>query len=229
MSTLLDGWNAGLARTLAAVREATDKMYTYNPKTAGKQISATVSNGKAPQLKTKPVVKEVGKKQPVKNTIQPVVTTPTIIPTPTKQTQEAVKVPKNNDVAIVENAVKRYGSIEEAIKNKAVHPDNKVVQGYLVKQSNAMPEVAVIKETPSTTQTQGLAKVAAEDVGEGLFVGNTDDKAIYDEFKAKQKASAGNEDAVANSDKKIADINADYLAEQQAKRTIATDPRLYGF
>ena len=79
------------------------------------------------------------------------------------------------------------------------------------------------------TQPQGLARVAAEDVGEGLFTVPTDDKAIYDEFKAKQKASAGNEDAVASSDKKIDQMNADYLAEQQAKRTIATDPRLYGF
>lgn len=79
------------------------------------------------------------------------------------------------------------------------------------------------------TQPQGLARVAAEDVGEGLFVGNTDDKAIYDAFKAKQKVLADNATAVANSDKNIDKMNADYLAEQQAIRTIATNPRLYGF
>ena len=56
MSSLIDGWNAGLARTFAWGKKVNDSMYTYNPKTAGRQIAATVSNGKAPQLKKKATV-----------------------------------------------------------------------------------------------------------------------------------------------------------------------------
>ena len=56
MSSLIDGWNAGLARTFAWGKKVNDSMYTYNPKTAGKQVAATVSKDKAPQLKKKATV-----------------------------------------------------------------------------------------------------------------------------------------------------------------------------
>lgn len=56
----------------------------------------------------------------------------------------------NNDVAIVDAAVKKYGSIEGAIANKAVHPGNATVQSMMKTQPTK--EVAVATPTVSIPQ-----------------------------------------------------------------------------
>ena len=187
MSSLLDGWNAGLARTFAWGKKVNDSMYTYNPKTAGKQIAATVSNGKAPQLKKKATVIPTNpqgsgnKEKLVKATV---VNTPLVVDTKddVRALQRSLGF-KGKDVdgivGPMTNAAAAKAGINLGITNAdafAPTPKQVIVKQSVVQKEKVQPQV--IGPTAPIPQTAGKTVVAISPLESAMMKQGSNDASM---------------------------------------------------